>query len=436
VLSDSPAPKHLSVTDIEWIVMPSVSAEPFYVVEAADAATNVLANSAALIRDSQVAAKRDACIGGYDVLKCFVERLAKTMLMLYSTGPGRFSKIAGVIEALIARLNAARLCRLPMCRLSMVLLLASSAAAHGQSSAWDKRPEYRQAGYTELTGADAARFLVGNSVIVPEEKDGTMIVSDERIYYFLDDHTMYQCGRASEGSCELVSWSVSDSGICFGIGGCDQPFAVFRSPKWQDWERQGGRLGIYLSYDHVAYEIVKGNWTNGPLFDTRVSGHAIELDRNDFAKEAAEATQFNLPDGQIRIYGSRALSLLIGNTFLSGDARAGLKDRPEYFCPEQGEYYSREGFVLRFTCNRQSHSWSIGITRWRVVSGMLCRDELESIEKFGCGAAVVTAIPAPRVSAISEKMSVLNYNGGELIANALTGYSGNIFNFKFDGSNK
>lgn len=335
----------------------------------------------------------------------------------------------------LAGLSIGKLCRLSISRMSTLLLLASWGAAHGQSSPWDKREEYRQAGYTELTGADAARFLVGNSVIVPEKKDGTMIISEDQIYYFLDDRTMYQCGRASEGECEVVSWTVSDRGICFGIGGCAEPFVVFRSPKWQDWERQSGGLGIYLTYDHFAYEIVKGNWTNGPLFDTRVSGHVIKLDRSDFAKEVTEAAQFNLPDGQIRIYGSRALGLLIGNTFISGDAQAGLKDKPESFCPEQGEYYSPEGFVLRFTCNGQSHSWSIGITRWRIVSGMLCRDGIESIEKFGCGAAVVTAIQAPQGSATREKMHVLNYDGGGLIANALTGYSGNIFNFRFDGLN-
>jgi hypothetical protein len=345
-------------------------------------------------------------------------------------------EIAGVIVDLIVRSNLARSYRRSICRLSMLLLLVSWSAAHAQSSPWDKRDEYRQAGYTELTGADAARFLVGNSVIVPEEKDGTMVVSEEQIYYFLDDHTMYQCGRASEGNCYVGSWSVSERGICLEFGDCVEPFAVMRSREWQDCERHGGTLGIYLTYNHYRFEIVKGNWTNGPLFDRRVSGHVIELNRADFAKETAEAAQFNVPNGRISIYGSRALSLLIGNTFLAKDAEAGLKDKLEDFCPRQGQYYSREGFVISFTCNGQSKTWSIGITRWKVVSELLCGDDLDAIEQFGCKGAVVTAIPMPEGSGPSEKMRVLDYeDGGGLIENSLTGYSGNVFNFRFDGRN-
>jgi len=369
------------------------------------------------------------------VLKCLVARPATTMLKLGSAGYGCFPEIARVIGALIALLNAARLYRLPVSRLSMVLLLASSAAAQGQSSAWDKRPEYRQAGYTELTGADAARFLVGNSVIVPEEKDGTMIASQKQIYYFLDDHAMYQCGTAGGTQCFIGSWSVAGDEICLDVGGCIKPFVVLRSPRWEDWERQAGRLGIYLTNNHVAYEVVKGNWTAGPLFDSRMSGHPIELNRVDFAKEVAAADRFNLPNGQIRVYGSRALSLLIGNTFLSKDAEAAMKSDPENFCPKEGEYYSPDGTVIHFTCDGSpKHSWWTGITHWKVVSGLWCGTYFDHVEDFECKQAVVTAVPAPQSA--DGKIRILDYGGSGLIDNSRTAYSGNVFKFRFDGRNK
>jgi ABC transporter transmembrane region len=320
--------------------------------------------------------------------------------------------------------------------ISLLLLLASWSAAYGQASPWDRRDEYRQADYAELTGADAARFLVGNSVILPEEKEGGTVAYQRRVYYFLDDRTVYQCTRTSEGSCQVGVWSVSENGICFGVDLCAKPFAVFRSPSWQEWGRRDGRLGIYLTHNHFAYKVVKGNWTGAPLFDVRVSGSAIELNRAEYADEAAEAVRSNLPPGQLRISGARALSLLIGSTFLSKDVQGGLKEGSVELCPEQGLYYSPEGFVLSFSCSRQSHSWSMDITRWRIVSGLLCGNDADHIQQFDCKGAVVTAVPVPQGTGTSGKMSVLNYEGGEPVENALTGYAGNIFNFRFGGRDK
>jgi hypothetical protein len=332
-----------------------------------------------------------------------------------------------------AGLSLSNFCHLSIFLLPILALLVSLSSAHGRSLSWDKRGEYRKAGYAELTGAEAARFLIGNSVIVPERKEGATIVSLGRIYYFLDDHRFYQCEMtSSEGDCEFGSWSVNEKGICFDIGACGQPLTVFRSPKWQEWKRRDGQLGVYLTYEHFVSKIVKGNLANGPSFESHVSGHAIELTRSEVAKKAA---QFNLPNGELRIYGEYALSQLTGNTFLSKDAEVRLKDSPEDFCPEQGAYYSPDGILVSFACNAQLHSWSIGITRWKAESGKLCRDEADSPQQFGCRAAVVTAVPAQRDFAESEKMHVLNFGGGGLIEDALTAYSGNVFKFKFDGHN-
>src|SRR3954469_13466721 len=92
-----------------------------------------------------------------------------------------------------------------------VLLLGATFASHAQSSSpWNRRDELKKAGYTELSGVDAIRLLVGNSVIVPENdgKDGLGIINQKQIYYFLDERRVYVCGTAGATECVFGSWSV------------------------------------------------------------------------------------------------------------------------------------------------------------------------------------------------------------------------------------
>ena len=64
--------------------------------------------------------------------------------------------------------------------------MASCVAADGKQSPRDRSSELKAAGYTELSGADAFRFLVGNSIRVNRsdaERKKDMV--GNAIYYFL-----------------------------------------------------------------------------------------------------------------------------------------------------------------------------------------------------------------------------------------------------------
>lgn len=317
------------------------------------------------------------------------------------------------------------------CRALLVVLASTTicAAANHRQSSWNRSAELKNVGYVELFGADAIHFLVGNSVLVKKssplaEKDGIQIYP--KIYYFLNDHTMYECGVAKEPDCTVRLWGLEGNQVCLEIGGCGEPPKVMKSPSHSEGKaKKGDRLGVYLWFDHFAYDIVKGNRIDAPLFDAHISGHPIELNRTDIGEELKEASQYSGEDKQVPISGPRAVSLLIGNTFLSDDVAKYSKDQTTNACPEQGTYYSPDGRVLHFTCHAgpSNQIWSISISHWKIKSGQLCRT-------FGCDG--VTAIPVPQGSSTSDKMFVQDLDTG----NALTGYAGNALNFRFENDAK
>jgi hypothetical protein len=176
-----------------------------------------------------------------------------------------------------------------LCWGALVLVLLSTvicAAADRKQSSWKKGAELKRAGYVELSGPDAVRFLIGNSVLVqnsgPIGDEKNEPETNVEIYYFLSDHTMYECGVAKESDCFFQRWGLKDGQICIDFGPCAEKPKIMKSPYAEDRAKSRGRLGIYLWFDHFAYDIVKGNRTGGPLFDTHISGHPIELDRADF----------------------------------------------------------------------------------------------------------------------------------------------------------
>jgi hypothetical protein len=321
----------------------------------------------------------------------------------------------------------------------LVLVLLSTAicaAADRKQSSWNKSAELKRAGYVELSGPDAVRFLIGNSVLVQKsgpidgEKNGPEIYA--KIYYFLSDHTRYECGVAKESNCYVQPWGLKGDQICIDVGTCAEMPKIMKSPYAEDWAKRGGRLGIYLWFDHFSYDIVKGNRTGGPLFDTHISGQPIELDRADFDKEIKDASQYSGGDKRVPISGPRAISLLIGNTFLSDDAVKSSKDQATNACPQHGTYYSPDGRVIRFTCHGSSDPfWSIFISHWKIESGLFCRDGPRPMDmgQFGCDRATVTAILSPQESGASDKMLIQDPEG-------LTGYAGNALNFRFDNRPK
>lgn len=314
---------------------------------------------------------------------------------------------------------------------ALLVFCVTTSLAYGQQLPWNRRNEFKQAGYTELTGPDAARFLVGNSVIVPADDGKDGIISQKQIYYFRDEHVAYVCGTAGGIECRVGSWFVDGDNICGTALPCSS-FVVLRSPNWQQWASNDGKLGVFLTENHFANEIVKGDWSGAALFDTRVQLNEIELDSSDLVSEIAEAARLNLQDGQVRIVGQRAISLLVGNTFLAMDA--GVNDGSKEACPREGDYFSPAGIIVHFSCGGSPDpTWGLAITRWKIVSGLLCRSYVDDPEQFACKTPAITAVPVP---GDDRKMRVLDYSGEALIADSTIGYSGNIFNFRFGDQNR
>lgn len=316
------------------------------------------------------------------------------------------------------------------------LFVSISVAADRKQASWNRGPELRRAGYVELVGEEAVRFLVGNSVLVQksgssdDEKDGAETYP--KIYYFLNDHTIYECGTAKESDCFVHSWGLQDNQICIDAGPCAERPKIMKSPRSEDHAEKRGRLGAYLWFDHFVYDIVSGDRTGGLRFETHISARPIELARADFEQEIKDASQYSGGDKRVPISGPRASPLLIGNTFLSDDAARLSKDQAADACPKQGTYYSPDGRVISFTCHAgpSDRLWSIGIAHWKIESGLFCRDSPVdmSIGKFGCAPATITAIFAPQESGASDKMLIQDSDSG----NALTGYTGNVLNFRFE----
>lgn len=328
--------------------------------------------------------------------------------------------------------NVTTIASLCCCALTATLLsTVPRAAADDNHSSWNKSTALKRAGYVELIGEDAAQLLVGNSVLVKDsgplngEKDGIRIQA--KIYYFLNDHTLYKCGIAKESDCVVQSWGLQDNQVCLEVGSCSEPPKILKSPRV---ERHSTRLGIYLWFDHFAYDILKGNRTSGPLFDSRVSGRQIELGRGELENDVKGTNGYSEGDKQVSISGQPAFALLVGNTFLSDDAAKISRDQPANACPAQGTYYSPEGRVIRFTCHAgpSNQIWSVAISHWKLEGDRFCRDGPMDLGSFACKRPTVTAIAAPQALAASNSFLVQDIESG----NALTGYFGNVLNFRFE----
>ena len=319
--------------------------------------------------------------------------------------------------------------------LAAIPVSATIAAADSRQASWDRRPELKKAGYVELVGADAARFLVGNSVLVqksgPIDSEKYGIEISAGVYYFLNDHTMYECHAGKEADCFVRPWGYVNDQICLDtVPGCNDRtgIAIMKSPVSQARAKSGGKIGIYVSFNHYVYDIVSGNRTDGPFFDSRISGQPIALSRTDYDKEVEAASQDGGRNKAITISGPRALSLLIGNTFLSEDATKPVQDPATNACPEEGTYYSPDGRLIRFNCSSQM--WSTSILHWKIKSGLICRDgpDPADIGKFDyCKPAKVKAIFSAQGSGTNGEMLVQDLESG----NALTGYAGNVLSFEF-----
>ncbi|WP_426409886.1 hypothetical protein [Bradyrhizobium ganzhouense] len=319
------------------------------------------------------------------------------------------------------------------CWRAVVIVLLSTmmcAAGDQNKSRWNKSAELKKAGYVELSSDDAVRFLVGNSVLVKKSspvggQEDILRIGRAETYYFLNDHTMYDCHMWKALECYVEPWHLEDNEICPRVGACGTSSKIMKAPYPEERAKRGNKIGVYVRSDRFVYDIVKGKLSDGPLFDTRISGRPIELDRAEMDKEIRDATEHGGEGNQISISVPRAGALLIGNTFLSDDAAKLSKDQATNACPKQGAYYSPDGRVIRFTCaygGAPEPIWTIYVEHWAIDA------RLFYVPLGGPWWAPIRAIPAPPTSGATDKMLVQDLTNGD----PLTGYAGNVLNFRFE----
>lgn len=287
----------------------------------------------------------------------------------------------------------------------------------------DKTAALLKLGYVELSGDDAVNFLVGNTVVIKktDTPKGIQAVDFDSRYYLSDRKTAYVC---SANDCSTQLWKVDGREICVELPErCDDPThrrynapRLFKAPLP---DQRTGQIGVYLTFKSIVHVVVKGNATIAPLIDPGGIGKMINVNSAEI-----EASSKSSDGGtKILVVGSRAVSFLIGNTFMSGetatDERGGV-----HSCPTQGYYYAPDGRIITFNCHRWPDSWEMGVTHWKLVSGKLCIEDLSGDGKFGCGADF-ERVYLTRADRPDEWLVITDEFPRKIV-----GYSGNVFNFK------
>ena len=169
------------------------------------------------------------------------------------------------------------------------------------------------------------------------------------------------------------------------------------------------------------HAVVRGNATIAPLVDANGVGKMIEVNSADFAQEIEAHGKFYSGD-KVLIKGPRAISLLIGNTFISGETA--IDEHGVHLCPVQGYYYSPDGRIITFNCHHWPDHWGMGVTHWKLASDRLCIEDLSGNGAFGCGDRFerVYLVPSDRQN---EWLIIMKDFPRKIV-----GYAGNIFNFK------
>jgi hypothetical protein len=291
----------------------------------------------------------------------------------------------------------------------------------------DKTEALLKSGYVELSGDDAVSFLVGNSVLIKKTDAPKGLSADEsdQHYYFSDRHTAYECVA---NDCWTQFWKVDGKEICFEIPSvlCDDPthrfYAAPRLFKAPREDKRTGRIGVYLRYKSIIHAVVRGNATIAPLLNANGVGKMIEVNSTDFTQEIEALGKFYSGD-KVPVKGLRAIPLLIGNTFISGET-ATDEQGGVHLCPVQGYYYSPDGRIITFNCHHWPDHWEMGVTHWKLASGRLCIEDMSGNGAFGCGDHFerVYLVPSDR----QDEWLVIT----EDFPRKIVGYAGNIFNFK------
>jgi hypothetical protein len=289
----------------------------------------------------------------------------------------------------------------------------------------DKTEALVKRGYVELSGDDAVNFLVGNSVVIKktDTPKGVAAVDFDSRYYLADRQTAYVCVA---NSCSTQSWKVDGREICVELPeNCDDPTyrfydapRLFKAPRP---DQRTGRIGIYLTFKSIVHAVVKGNATIAPLIDPSGVGNMIKVNSTDFSQEIAASSKFAEGDQKVPVKGARAISFLIGNTFISEET-ATDEHGGVHLCPVQGYYYSPDGRIITFNCHHWPDFWEMGITHWKLASSGLCFEDLSGNGEFGCWDRTVHLIPSNRAN---EWLVAADDFPRKII-----GYAGNFFNFK------
>jgi hypothetical protein len=291
----------------------------------------------------------------------------------------------------------------------------------------DKTAALLKRGYVELSGEDAASFLVGNSVVIKktDTPKGLPAYANDVRYYFNDRSTAYECAA---NDCWTTFWKVDGDEICFEFPeSCDDATKrlymaprLFRAPGADE---QTGRIGVYLTNKSIIHAVIRGNATIAPLIDANGVGKMIEANAADFSQDIEAASKFSGGDKKVPVKGNSAISFLIGNTFISGET-ATDEHGGVHLCPVQGYYYAPDGRIITFNCFHWPDSWGMHITHWKLASGRLCIEDLCGNGKFGCGDRFERVYLAP-----SDKRDAW-FVIAEDFPRKIFGYTGNIFHFK------
>jgi hypothetical protein len=286
-----------------------------------------------------------------------------------------------------------------------------------------------KSGYVELSGDDAVSFLVGNTVVLKKTDAPKGFAADERDirYYFSDRHTVYECIAAAH-DCSTQLWRVDGNEICFELPEqCDDPtYKLYAAPRLFKAPRPDsptGRIGVYLTHKSIMHAVVKGNATFAPLFEPGGVGRMIEVNAADFAPEIEAASKFSGGDRQVPVDGARAISFLIGNTFISGETVSDAHG--VHFCPEQGYYYSPDGRIITFNCFHWPDFWGMHVTHWKLASGRLCIEDVSGDGTFGCGDRFERVYLTP-----ADRPDEWRVATDDFPLRKIVGYSGNVFNFR------
>ncbi|WP_407113398.1 hypothetical protein [Bradyrhizobium sp. LMG 9283] len=308
------------------------------------------------------------------------------------------------------------------------LAMTTLAVAGSMSFDEDKIKELKKAGYVELRGAEAVDFLVGNSAVKRDDQPrrGQTGANRPQINYYPNNRVWYTCRGSFGADCDVQSWDVENGDICFSVDPCDEAPTILKARR-----SNSDKLGLMI-YDqseppYEVYDIAKGNQAGAPLFDDRFAGRLIELDRVRPSKEITDANT-HTEDGVISISGTRGISFLVGNTFLSHDVAAPSKEQGDPACPEHGTYYSPDGHIISFTCQPPpSRLWTISVRHWKLQSGAICGKQSTDLSK--CALARLTATLAPETpNDVDSKLRVQDRQNGV----TLFGYAGNVLNFRLE----